>query len=69
MLPNRRGRAWNEQKRDALLELARKSLPDPAGRCSNEVMLHCYINLLTTYQKAIDEVEDRMNLLAHSFPA
>ena len=64
MLPNRRGRSWNEDKRDTLLSLARQSLPDPAGQVSNQIMLRCYTDPLLTYKKAIADVENRMILLA-----
>ena len=69
MLPNRRGRSWNEDKRDTLLSLARQSLPDPAGQISNQIMLRCYTDLLLAYKKAIADVENRMILLAKLLPA
>lgn len=60
LMLNRRGRAWNKEKLDLLLHLAREAVPDSHGVMANQLSLKCYIELLRTHQQVMDELEKTM---------
>jgi len=63
---NRRGQAWNEQKLDHLLTIARGSLPDSYAQGAHRVALHSYITMIRSYREGIANIEAQMLSLAES---
>lgn len=63
---NRRGQAWNEQKVDHLLAIARESLPDSYAQGAHIVALQSYITMIRSYRECIANIEGQMISLAES---
>lgn len=69
LLPNRRGRKWNEAKLDALIAMATNSLPDTVGKMANQLALQSYIQLLHAYKSSLHLLEAQMLTWAEQIPA
>lgn len=69
LLKNRRGKSFNEEKLDLLVEAAKESLPDPSAHHANVTSLHTYIHLLSVYHHALKEIQQNMICQAETFPA
>lgn len=68
LLHNRRGRKWNEEKYEALVSIARSSLPDPNGTGAHQLALRNYMELIKAYQAGISSLEERMKVIGDQAP-
>lgn len=60
LLRNRRGRPWNEQKREHLLHIARQSLADPQAAFAQRIAIRNYIMLLQSYRAGQSDIQKHM---------
>ena len=68
LLRNRRGRSWNEKKREHLLNIARQSLPDPQAAFAQRIAIRNYILLLQSYRAGQSDIQKHMQSLAKQLP-